>query len=94
MASFLLPVAAMRTEFQFIDFDYSYYLGPDYKVNHSEKKKTPTIISNHVSWLDTFIIIKYMPFSPSGNHVFSTLPVTKQLGNSTDTIWLPKTSAD
>ena len=76
MAYLLLPVAGMRTEYKTIDFDYSYYLGEGYK-NTKQTKKTTMLVSNHVSWVDTFIIVKYLSFSPTGDHIFSTLPVSK-----------------
>lgn len=39
------------------DFDYSYYLGKDYKRNQQLPKKTSTIVSNHTSWLDAPVLI-------------------------------------
>ncbi len=39
------------------DFDYSYYLGKDYKRNQQLPKKASTIVSNHTSWLDAPVLI-------------------------------------
>ena len=35
------------------EYDFSYYLGPGYKEKYKPIKKCSTIISNHVSWIDT-----------------------------------------
>lgn len=39
------------------DFDYSYYLGKDYKKTQVLPKKASTIVSNHTSWLDAPVLI-------------------------------------
>ena len=35
------------------ELDYSEYLGPDYKSKMREVVATSTIVSNHVSWVDS-----------------------------------------
>ena len=45
-----------------LDYDYSKYLGPDYKATQ-ETKRESTIISNHMSWLDGPIM--YLHFGTS-----------------------------
>jgi len=36
-----------------LEVDYTTWLGPDYKSKFSKIKAVSTVISNHVSWLDT-----------------------------------------
>jgi len=40
-----------------VDVDYTYYLGEGYKNKEKKIKKTSTIISNHVGFLDGYIHI-------------------------------------
>ena len=65
--TFFLFVAGMRTSVNYVDLDYSEYLGPDYKNNQKKIKRTSTIVCNHVSWLDAVILIKNIrpAFAPS-----------------------------
>ena len=46
-------VAGVWTEYEEVDFDYSEYLGPNYKQKYNHSIKTSTIVTNHVSWHDT-----------------------------------------
>lgn len=48
-----MMIAGVNCEYEEVDFDYSEYLGPDYKKHYDHGIKTSTIISNHVSWHDT-----------------------------------------
>ena len=49
-------LAGILTEYEEVEFDYSEYLGPDYKEKYDHSIKTSTIVSNHVSWHDTMNI--------------------------------------
>jgi len=40
------------------DYDYSSYLGPDYK-NDYIPEHIPTYISNHTSWMDVGVLVAY-----------------------------------
>jgi hypothetical protein len=40
------------------DYDYTTYLGPNYKETTKEPKFISTYISNHTSWLDIMILIR------------------------------------
>jgi 1-acyl-sn-glycerol-3-phosphate acyltransferase len=57
----------MGTKVKKIDCDYSFYLGKNYIDSMDNSKKTSTIVSNHVSWLDAIILIKTIrpAFAPS-----------------------------
>jgi len=39
-----------------MDFDYTKYLGPDYKNKIDSKKNISTIVANHMSWIDAFVL--------------------------------------
>lgn len=39
------------------DYDYSYYLGPDYKKTQQLPKQVSTIIMNHQHWADNLIAV-------------------------------------
>jgi 1-acyl-sn-glycerol-3-phosphate acyltransferase len=52
---------SMKVERKKVDFDYSEYLGSDYKKNE-QPKFVSTFISNHVSWSDIIVyIFQYQP---------------------------------
>lgn len=48
---------AIRVERKIVDFDYSEYLGKDYKKTQKDIKHMSTFISNHVSWTDIIVFI-------------------------------------
>lgn len=52
----ILIVTGLRYEKRHIEFDYSKYLGPDYKNDPRKSRYTSTIVVNHVSWLDAIIL--------------------------------------
>ena len=53
--------AFCRWERRSMDFDYTKYLGPDYKKKN-EGKNASTIVANHMSWMDAFILtLIYQP---------------------------------
>ena len=45
------------------DYDYSYYLGPNYKEEQKNMKRVSTIVSNHTSWCDALALLSgpYVP---------------------------------
>jgi 1-acyl-sn-glycerol-3-phosphate acyltransferase len=52
---------SMKIERKVVDYDYSEYLGKDYKKDE-EPKFISTFISNHVSWSDIIVyIFQYQP---------------------------------
>ena len=55
-------INGMFTKKKEVDFDYSYYLGPNYKDNYENDKRTTTLVSNHVCFLDGPIIVKHLLF--------------------------------
>ena len=83
-------VAGMFTTKKEVDFDYSYYLGPNYKEQEDKQKRTSTLVSNHVSFLDGPIIVKhlYPGFSPSAE--FKHVSVISAIANAVNSIWIPR----
>lgn len=88
--TFFLFVAGTRTSVKYIDLDYSEYLGSDYKKNQKKIKRTSTIVSNHISWLDAVVLIKSIKpaFAPSAE--FGTVPLISTLADSIDSIYIPR----
>ena len=70
--------------------DYSYYLGPDYKKTTVKPKRTSTIVSNHVSWLDVVVLItNFRPsFAPAKD--FEHVPLLGTLCKALDSIFIPR----
>ena len=48
-----------------IELDYSEYLGADYLSKYRDIKKTSMIVSNHVGFLDPFVVTQFIKFSIS-----------------------------
>ena len=46
------------------EFDYSYYLGPNYRENYRSNITTSTILCNHFSWMDGIFMLSRYIFSP------------------------------
>jgi len=88
--SFFLFVTGINTSLKYINVDYSYYLGENYKKNMKKIKRTSTIVSNHVSWLDAVIYIKNIrpAFAPSAE--FRNVPLLSTLINVIDSIYIPR----
>ena len=49
-------VCGVCTSTEKLEFDYSYYLGPDYKSKYKNIVATSTYVSSHVSWIDTMTL--------------------------------------
>jgi len=80
-----------RTETTFADIDYSEYLGPDWKKEYSGGS---TLISNHVSWLDTcFAIVYYFPTIVARESLQKT-PFIGSVLRAMATIFLVRTGKD
>ena len=72
--------------------DYTYYLGDNYESNYKEEVVQPsTIVSNHVSWLDSQSI--YMALGNVAYGAMSELehvPIVGTLAKALDFIFLPR----
>lgn len=75
-------------------FDYTYYLGPNYKNTFEERgiKKASTIVSNHVGWLDSVILYCNMnegvSFSASSD--LAKIPILGQLINGNNMLLMAR----
>ena len=56
-ARFYLFAAGVSSSRKTIDYDYTPYLGPNYKEGMADTKKTSTLVCNHVSWLDSMVLM-------------------------------------
>jgi 1-acyl-sn-glycerol-3-phosphate acyltransferase len=88
--SFYLFIAGMKTTLRYQDVDYSYYLGPEYKRKMKKIKRTSTIVSNHVSWLDPVVMLYNIrpAFAPSEE--FKRVPLIGTLCDVIDSIYIPR----
>lgn len=62
------------------EYDYSFYLGPGYKDKMKPYKKCSTIISNHVSWVDTQNLYQYYDLAFALDAGFINVPLMGKLG--------------
>lgn len=49
----------MRSTRRKVDYDYSEYLGPNYKKEQILPKHVSTLIVNHSTWIDTQMLVQY-----------------------------------
>jgi 1-acyl-sn-glycerol-3-phosphate acyltransferase len=57
------------------DFDYTPYLGPNYRKNHSAVKQASTLVSNHQSFYDNFVICRLFPANFIAQSAFLAIPL-------------------
>lgn len=67
--------AAMRTCRKRVEFDYTPYLGPNYKDTCIRPKHLSTFVSNHSSWLDVPILISHFRTAFASKKTFRKVPV-------------------
>lgn len=65
----------MRTEKKYVDFDYSSYLGPNYKNSTVPPRYLSTYVSNHTSWLDVPILISNLRPAFASKRTFKNVPI-------------------
>jgi 1-acyl-sn-glycerol-3-phosphate acyltransferase len=68
-------MAGMRTTRKFVDFDYTPFLGPNYKESCIPPKHVSTIVSNHSSWLDVPILISHFKAAFASKKTFRKVPI-------------------
>lgn len=88
--SMYLFVVGMKTTLNYKDVDYSAYLGANYKQNMKKIKRTSTVISNHVSWLDPVIILKHLRMAFAPSEEFSRVPLISTFIEVVDSIYIPR----
>lgn len=85
-----LFIAGMRTSLIYKDVDYEYYLGPSYRKNVNATRRTSTIICNHVSWLDSVVILKNIRCAFAASIEFQNAPLLSTFINVLDGIYIPR----
>jgi len=74
----------MRSSRKYIDYDYSSFLGPNYKDTCVPPKYLSTFVSNHTSWLDVIVIISQFRPAFAAKKTLKKVPlfgvITQSLG--------------
>jgi hypothetical protein len=76
------------TQHEKVDVDYSEYLGPDYKNQYREVEQIPTMISNHVSWIDSQLLFKYFKIAFIMDQGYKKIPVFGTLCSVLDSMFI------
>lgn len=75
MCSLVVLVVGVRSSIEERDYDYSHYLGPNYKETTVYPKYFSTYVSNHTSWIDILLIISYLRPAFTPKHVLKKIPI-------------------
>jgi 1-acyl-sn-glycerol-3-phosphate acyltransferase len=67
--------AGMRTTKRQVEFDYTTFLGPNYKETTRKPKYLSTYVSNHASWLDVPILISNLRPAFASSKTFKNVPI-------------------
>ena len=73
--SILLFCLGIRSSYENRDYDYSYFLGPNYKERTVYPKHFSTYVSNHTSWLDIILMVSYIKPAFTPKSVLKKIPV-------------------
>tara|TARA_B110000285_G_C14669833_1_gene399828 strand:- start:271 stop:519 length:249 start_codon:yes stop_codon:yes gene_type:complete len=65
-------------------------LGPDYKKSTNRPKRTSTIVSNHVSYLDPVVALVHLRPALAPAKDFEHVPLVGTLCNVVDSIFIPR----
>ena len=49
-------VSGVKIVYKQVDVDYTEYLGPNYMKNHSAIKQPSTLVANHISFFDNWVV--------------------------------------
>jgi 1-acyl-sn-glycerol-3-phosphate acyltransferase len=75
VSKWLILMAAMHTVRKRVDFDYSPYLGPNYKETARPPQHLSTLVSNHSGWLDVPILISHFKAAFASKKTFRKVPI-------------------
>lgn len=89
-AKIWMIVTGVSSKHEKMDFDYTPYLGPNYKDTQPVIKRVSTIICNHVSWIDTQNLYQFFKLAFTLDIGFKNAPLMSNLGNIVDSIYLPR----
>ena len=62
-----------------VDFDYSPYLGPGYLKSHSSIKQAPTLVCNHISFYDNWVLCLNLSANFIVDDIFKNMPFIGKL---------------
>ena len=82
--------AQMKVTESKTDFDYSEYLGPDYKKGYKKNINASTMIANHVSWCDGLVVRQYKPYSPALEANLKSNPVIGPCADAMNCLYIPR----
>lgn len=73
-----------------VDFDYSEYLGPNYKESTPLPKKVSTLVCNHSTWVDTTMLFQYFRHSFVSKKSVINAPVMGIVGQAMGCVFIPR----
>jgi 1-acyl-sn-glycerol-3-phosphate acyltransferase len=91
---FMLWLGGIRVSSRKMDYDYTEYLGPDYKNDLKKSPFTSTIVSNHISWMDSIIMARVFRPSYTAKVELKSAPLLGTLGKCLNNIWMPRGRSD
>ena len=75
-----------------LDMDYSYYLGPNYKSNQCTKPSI--VVSNHVSWLDPYMVSRIIDVGYLAKKSCETTPLMGPIGKSLNSLFISRGASE
>ena len=87
-------VSGAFTQNNKIDYDYTKYLGPDYKSKYRPIERVPTMVGNHVSWLDSMVTTKYYELAFTLKSEMRNFPLFGTLAKVVDSIFISRGGTD
>ena len=90
----MLWLGGIRVTSKQMDYDYTEYLGPDYKNDPKKSPFVSTIVSNHISWMDSIIMARVFSPSFTAKVELKTAPLLGTLGKCLNNIWMPRGRSD
>lgn len=83
-------LAGMSVTLKKVEMDYSEYLGKDYLKTQKKVKMAPTLVSNHLTWLDSVIVWSCMKVAFACSDAFYGMTVVRTLQNQCEGLWIPR----
>jgi hypothetical protein len=83
----------MTMKLHHVDFDYSEHLGKDYLKTQVLPKKVSTIVSNHMAWLDSLILIHTLYPGFAAKIETKKVPILRDLINNLQSIYISRSGS-
>lgn len=87
-------IGGMRVNVVHKKADYSEYLGPNYEVFTKKNNRVSTVIVNHVSWLDAFVLLSFWQTGIAPDAGFGEVPILGTTLKSFDSVFMPRGKSD